>query len=175
MLFLKSFLLSLILIHTNAFSQPLVIKAGQVEFSAKAANSFAKFLEIEAHGGRVVDSNLVRKKHIISGTVTVDLTGFVTGMDTRDEHLHDDYLESSRYKTAVLTIDAADVKFGAFKGKLKIKENVAPIDGRFVLDGKGLMGQFEVKLKNYPSLGVPEYAGFALKDVITVSFISELE
>ena len=114
-----------------------------------------------------------------TGKFDLDLTGFDTGIDTRNEHMKEKYLETQKYPKATLTLEkvalpagfkpgqAADAKF---TGQLTVKDVSKPVEGTVKIASAAEMpatADFKFKLSDYP-VGVPKYMGITVADDVSV-------
>ncbi len=130
------------------------------------------FLEIEGEGAKVKGDVTVTPAGYV-GTLAVELKGYKTGIGLRDEHMHAKYLESAKYPTAELKLDAGNSgKSGKFCGVLTIKGVGKPIcgDAQVTDEGAGrrVKAKFKVNVKDYP-IGVPSYLGVTMAETVDVT------
>lgn len=136
-------------------------------------------LKIQGKGAKVEGAVDVEGKSA-TGEFKIDLAQFTTGIDTRDEHMKDKYLEVQKFPKATLKIESVElpegwapgtaVKDANFKGQLTVKDVTKPITGK-VSVGAGEMASkadFEMKLSDYPSVGVPSFKGITVADSVKV-------
>lgn len=109
--------LTLFIILTSANAATYIPK-GEVEFTAKG---FPSFITIKGKGKGIsgvieMEGNLLK-----SGKIQFPLKTLKTGMDLRDEHMHDKYLETKKYPMAILTLPQVTLeKSGTIEGSLKL-------------------------------------------------------
>jgi len=115
----------------------------------------------------------------LSGSFKVALSALKTGIDLRDEHMKEKYLETGKHPEASLTLDpiAVDLAKGgddlAFTGKLTVKGVEKPVSGTFDLEpekdgavkGKAV---FKVVIEDYP-IGVPSHLGVTVAESVEVT------
>jgi polyisoprenoid-binding protein YceI len=139
------------------------------------------FLRINGFGGKV-RGMLVDKSGMVSGRVWVDLSKYTTGSGTRDEHMHEKYLETGKFPKAVLDLNPVSFAEGSrnFTGSLKIKGKSKLVAGVISFHhGQGysahIKAKFDVSIPDYPSIGVPSWLGITVanKVEVTVDFIAE--
>lgn len=147
----------------------------KVEFHAEAIGGL---LDIDAKGGKV-DGTITLADDKVSGVLKVKLSDFKTGIEMRDNHMKDKYLEVSKYPEAILFLDPAKSSNNfEWKGLLEIKGQKAKITGKAkneTIEGKiKTEAEFKVKLSDYPVIGVPQYKDLTVKDeiIIKVKFTS---
>jgi polyisoprenoid-binding protein YceI len=116
-------------------------------------------------------------------TVVVPLTHLSTGIDLRDSHMKEKYLETGKYPTAELKVPRADLKLhkggegvqSEIKATLRLHGQEKPVTVKYqakpVPGGYEIVGSFRLNMTEY-GIAVPEYLGVTVKpDVeITASF-----
>ena len=128
--------------------------SGTVQFFAEATPGF---LEIEGSGGRFSGKLQIDGQNRASGEFVCDLKAFTTGIDLRDQHMKERYLEVSKFPTARLTV--AKVKLpgdgdtASFDGKLTLHGVTKPITGSIEHDEKNYVVRFKVKTSEF---GIPQ-------------------
>jgi len=136
------------------------------------------FLKIKGDGAKLRGkASLDQNK--ISGEFEVDLSPLTTGIDLRDEHMKEKYLETGKFPTAKLRLDPISYDGVVstidtdFSGYLTIKGTEKPISGKFT--AQGLLGanvegtaNFEIKMSDFP-IGVPSHLGVTVAESVKVS------
>jgi hypothetical protein len=107
---------------------------------------------------------------------TVGLGSLNTGIDLRDKHMKEKYLETSKYPNAVFTVDKSKVKVpgeGDVDGKLQLHGVTKPVKVHFKATGSDkdatVVGSAHVNMKDF-NIEVPSYLGVTVKPDVTVSF-----
>ena len=163
----------------TAEAEVWVPKTGTLNTVTWEAQGFPGFLRINGEGGKV-KGRMVERGGVLNGRFTVNLRKYTTGMDLRDEHMHDKYLQTKKYKTAILDIfnlpgDNGDKKF---KGELKIKGQTRPVVGDINLNRKGSLihveASFTVVITDYPAIGVPSFKGITVAEKVKVDAVFDL-
>jgi len=134
------------------------------------------FLRING-AGVAAEGKLLAEGGKVSGDLTVKLADLVTGIELRDRHLKEKYLQVDKYPTAKLTLkDVAYVqaKPGVADGVLTIKDQAKPVKVDFTLAGKDLVAKIKLSIKDYPAIGVPSYLGVTVADEVEVSIHASL-
>lgn len=131
--------------------------------------------EVACSGDWIVDgSNSTKSK------VSMDLTKLDTGIALRNKHLRDNYLNVTKFPTAVMTeIEAKDIdgliKKGVaskstFKGMLELHGSKKPIQGTYeVKDGNQYTGNFEIDLPDF-AVERPSFMGVKVVDKVFITF-----
>ena len=108
--------------------------------------------------------------------ISVGLNSLKTGIDMRDRHMKEKYLETSKYPSAVLQVE---------KAKLKVPTSGADIEGKLSLHGvtrtvrvhysangsvnkAAVSGTVRVNMKEF-GINVPSYLGVTVKPDVDVS------
>lgn len=146
----------------------------KIEFEAVGRPSMMK---VKGKGASA-DGQLAVENNLVSGLLKVDLAKLDTGIELRNEHMKDKYLEVQKYPTAELTLNPiqlpADWDLGkpyenSFTGKFKLHGVEQPISGKFkIQSNQALSAQFEIKLSDY-KIDIPSYLGVTIADVVKVN------
>lgn len=132
------------------------------------------FLKIRGEGAKLAGSaSIVDGK--LTGTFEVGLADLKTGIDMRDEHMKEKYLEVGKHPKALLVVDPLAVASGEgeyeFGGKLTVKGVEKPVSGKLNLDlGSDKAtgsAEFTIKLSDYP-IGVPSHLGVSVAETVDV-------
>jgi polyisoprenoid-binding protein YceI len=172
-------LFAALFICNMAHAKVWAVRTGTLNTVTWEAQGFPGFLRINGEGGRV-SGKVVERGGKISGRFIVDLRKFTTGMTLRDEHMHDKYLESGKYKRAFLDIRGVSFADGdhKFNGNLKIKNQTRPITGDIHFKRKGnrvhVEASMDVVISGYPSVGVPAYKGITVAEKVKVDAVFDL-
>lgn len=133
------------------------------------------FLKIRGEGGKLVGKATITDGKL-SGAFEVALGDLKTGIDLRDEHMKEKYLEVAKFPKATLTIDSLVVANGEkeydFNGKLTVKGVEKPVSGKLNLtlaadkaEGKA---SFKLQTGDYP-IGVPSHLGVTMAESVDVN------
>jgi hypothetical protein len=160
---LKMLLPIALALATSVAAAPLKIKDSSVSFEASG------IITIEGKGGKLVSKKLFSDGAYIWGVVEVPLKDFDTGMDLRNEHMRDKYLEVSRYPVASLVLKKIAVGSKSFKGSLTIKKDTREVSGKFSKKVDKVTASFDINLGDYPSIGTPSWKGVSMADEVTIS------
>jgi polyisoprenoid-binding protein YceI len=134
------------------------------------------FLKIKGEGARL-KGRLAADQGLLKGDLKADLVPLKTGIDLRDSHMHDKYLETKTNPTAELMLETIKFEKGTdgsceFTGSLVLKSVKKPIKGSCEITGVGkdalqVKASSEIKLEDYP-IGVPTYLGVKVADKVTI-------
>jgi polyisoprenoid-binding protein YceI len=154
---MKRFALALALFAAPAFAKTVT---GEASFQAKATPGF---MSINGTGAKVACKVDV-KDGKASGECQTDLTGLTTGIELRDSHMKEKYLETAKYPSAKLTLKDWPVTEAdsPFEGQLTIKDETKPVKGVAHVAGGKLHAAFQVTFADYPHIGAPEFKGIAV-------------
>jgi hypothetical protein len=124
--------------------------------------------------GKGTDVSL--KEHGESLVATVGLRSITTGIDLRDRHMTDKYLETTKYPYAVFTVEKSKVKSpgeGDIEGKLQLHGVSRTIRISYKASGSNkqalVTGSAQLNMKDF-NIAVPSYLGVTMKPEVTVSF-----
>lgn len=113
-------------------------------------------------------------------TVTVPLAAFKTGIDLRDKHMKEKYLEVQKYPQAELSVARSALKIPAVgqeasqeaDGKLSLHGQTHPIKFQYQAKRNGdsfaVHGTMRLNMKDY-GIDVPSYLGVTVKPDIDVA------
>lgn len=164
---------SLLALSALIYSAPLLaapqmyeVAKGQVEFKAKG---FPTFITISGKSPKVM-GELKLNENKASGIFKLPLTSLKTGMELRDEHMTEKYLEVEKYPEATLTLKEFDLKEeGEAMGVLKLHnvEKSIPISYTSERDGETLKVKtdFKLVLSDF-AIDIPSFQGITVaKDI----------
>jgi polyisoprenoid-binding protein YceI len=184
---LKIILMSLVFVIAaapNSFSATAEYKFtpehGKITFLAVG---YPSAIKIRGEGTGADGTMKVADKSI-QGSLAFKLETLKTGIELRDEHMKDKYLDVSKYPTALLritelTMATADVaknlKDAPFKGFLTLKGVEKPVTGTVTTTGSGsdvnVKAAFPIKLSDY-KIDVPTYLGITVAEDVSVQIES---
>lgn len=128
------------------------------------------FLRINGVGG-ASEGTLTTAAGRVSGDLTVSLDSYRTGVELRDKHMKEKYLEVAKFPTAKLSLTdqpLTEGKESSADALLTIKGVTKPVKLTYTLTGKALTAKFKINIKDYPSLGVPSHLGVTVADEVEV-------
>lgn len=160
--------LSTLMYSSALFAAPQMyeVAKGQVEFKAKG---FPTFITISGKSPKVI-GELKLNENKASGMFKLPLASLKTGMDLRDEHMTEKYLEVGKYPEATLTLKEFDLKEeGEAMGILKLHnvEKTIPITYSSERDGNVLKVKtdFKLVLSDF-AIDIPSFQGITVaKDI----------
>jgi polyisoprenoid-binding protein YceI len=169
---------ALVTLGAPAFAavQSISAKGGDVEFLAIGKPSFIKI-----HGkGSAAAGKLTVEGEKVSGQFEFELNSLGTGIETRDNHMKNKYLEVGKFPKAALELKSATpikgwslkkpaVKDAEFNGVLTLHGVSKPVTGKFqVTDSGGVSVDFKVKLTDY-DVAIPQFAGITVADEVEIT------
>lgn len=173
---MKTLFVVTLLGFTTAQAATLQTTKGHVEFLA-----IGKPSAIKIRGkGDDLKSSLQYADKSVAGTFTFNMDSLTTGIDMRDTHMKEKYLETGKFKNAELTLkptalakdvckDDTVIEKAPFEGTLKLHGVEKPVKGDF--DVKAQKGQghaqirFNTNITDY-SIDIPVYLGIKVADQV---------
>ena len=147
---------------------PFKVGSGNVEFKAKG---FPTFITITGKSTEVMGNlDFDQQTMMASGTFTLPLSSLKTGMDLRDEHMTEKYLEVNKYPNATLTLKPFKLEDeGEVKGTLKLhdveKEVMIKYTSSKSADALKVQTEFDLVLGDY-KIDIPSFQGITVaKDI----------
>ncbi len=159
------------LLCANAYAATWTFVDSTVTFHGRAA-----LVSVDGEKSTVVGS-LVETTKGLEGVLVVDLKPFKTDNELRDSHLHQKYLETTKYPAAKLALKDVAFKDGAaapWCGELTVKVDTQHVCGHYTLVGSNLEAEFTLDLAKIPSLGIPAWAGATMSDTVTVKIVAKV-
>ncbi len=165
------FLTALFLVSSGAFGAPVRVKDSGISFVAKA------------NVGLVIEgttSALLVSEDAKNVTLVVELGGLTTGVDLRDKHMRERYLEVPKFPTASLVIEKACLalpeagdKSGECAGAFTLHGETKGVVVKFkaTVTGSGATTSVDASFSaNFMDHGVeePKYLGIKLKPTVEV-------
>ena len=119
----------------------------------------------------------------VTGELKVDIASFNTGIDMRDHHMKEKYLEVEKFPTATLAIKKATIGDTAslpkdidFEGELTLHGVAQPVKGKAHVEKQGadftFTANFPVKITDH-KIDIPTYGGIKIADEVTVEVASK--
>lgn len=107
--------------------------------------------------------------------ISVGLATLKTGIDLRDRHMKEKYLETSKFPRATFTVDKSQLKLPGeadAEGKLTLHGVTHPAKVHYAAKGTNkqltITGSLRLNMKDY-GIDVPSYLGVTVKPDVTVS------
>lgn len=156
-----------------------------VEFLAVGKPSL---LKINGSGAKLI-GNIEILANQVKGEFKVLLKDLTTGIELRDKHMKEKYLEVDKFPEAIFTISKIDLPtdfliqkklFSAvpFEGKIKIKGVDQEIKGNADVDTTGSLIIIKTEFKSQISsfhIDIPSYLGIKVADEVTIKTAMKLK
>lgn len=166
-----------ITISTQAFAvENLHVEAANssIEFLAKGSPGF---LKIQGTEGKL-KGTLALNDSKLNGELVADLNLFKTGIDLRDQHMKEKYLETGKFPQATLKIDnqainLASTEKQSLQGLLTLHGVTKPVALEAIVkktDAKkyDVQSSFKIVLSDF-GIDVPKYLGITVAEDVTVA------
>ncbi len=119
-------------------------------------------------------SSMMHSKGSVRIESALELDQLKTGIDLRDEHMKEKYLEIKKYSQAKLIIENlaipenTEIKDQEFSGTLNLHGKEAPVKGVFNMSKDRLVeAEFKIKLTDY-GIEIPEYMGINVAETVNI-------
>lgn len=164
---MKVFMTVAFLILSSTILASTITTSGKVEFIAKG---FPTFITINGKGDGVKGDLEITGNQVKKATFTFPLKSLKTGMDLRDEHMHEKYLESGKFPEAKLVLSEFPLnESGEVTGKLKLHNVEKQIKVQYQREGQEplrLNAEFKVLLEDF-GIEIPSFQGITVaKDIL---------
>lgn len=149
---------------------------GKIEFKTKG---WPSLITIKGEG-EGVQGQLINKDGKLNGQLQFQLSTLKTGIDLRDTHMKDKYLEVKSFPTATLTLSDVVVPKNLqgdiqFKGAMKLHGKTKNVEITGTLknsSGKiSMTATIPIKLTDF-SIPIPNYKGITVAETVNISFAS---
>ena len=175
---MKLVLAFLFLFEAGAHAVAVKSRSGEVSFLAKGNPGFMK-IEGKSSGG--LTGELDPGNTGAPGVFTFAMKNLGTGIELRDEHMKEKYLEVGKHPKAIFELveiklpnplPAGDFEKDApFKGKLTVKGVTKEVSGvaKLKKEGSNLTGnvEFATTVKSF-NIELPSFAGITMADEVNV-------
>ncbi len=171
---MKRLIFFVMLVVKFASAAELISQSGTVKFTAIGKPGFLK-IRGESKGS-YPNGKIKIDKNAINGEFSFDLKSLDTGIELRNEHMKDKYLEVSKYATAKLTLtpitspssELKDMK-EKFTGELSLHGVTKKIDGNYQYWGKDkkVKADFEIKVSDF-KIDIPKYLGVTVSETVQI-------
>jgi polyisoprenoid-binding protein YceI len=166
--------------QSEVFSYRLDPTSVQVDFEAVGNPSALKI-----HGKcSQLKADLRTESNRVSGSVVFPLDCLETGIELRDRHMKEKYLETARFPESRLVLEGVNPARGeqSFQGMLSLHGVSRLVQGKFTLTdakdqkeekmegshGVGVQARFTIKLTDF-QIQLPSFAKITVADEVTVS------
>lgn len=146
-------------------SPSIAIASGHCEAHAEA---FLGVLEFDITGCKI-EGDMNYKDGELSGDFFVVLDNLDTGLELRNEHMREKYLETKKYDKARFVLSPLKLGEKNFSGKLTLHGVSKQISGKVISSNeKSLKVSFQVDLSDF-KIATPEYKGISIAKNINFS------
>lgn len=171
---MKTIIISSLLATSLTFANTLSFKSTDGKVSA-SAKGMPTLISINAQG-KGIEGSIEHKDAKLSGVINFDLSSLDSGVELRDEHMKDKYLEVGKFKISTLVLkDVAVENLSsefAFVGELELHGVKKEVKGTAQIDGDNLSADFTLSLKDY-GIEIPSYLGITVSDKVKIKVESK--
>lgn len=178
-------MLALILISAQfvhpASASTFVAKAGEVKFIATGKPGFLK-IKGESKG-KGPAGKITITDGAATGEFTFELASLDTGIDLRNDHMKNKYLEIGKFPLARLAIDRLTISDGELKngfkkeftGKLTLHGVSKDLKGTLSFDGgkSAASATFEILVSDF-KIDIPAYMGVTVSEKVAIEVATNL-
>ncbi len=167
----------LLIININVANASKVISS-KVKFQATGKPAF---LKINGEGKLGVTKLKIVGNKLI-GSIEVDLNELDSGIELRDNHLKENYLETKKYPKAILYLDHADLLKGSSENTLEavlelhgVKKTIEFIS-TIKINEKVLTveSEFSIKLSDF-KIAIPSFQGITVSKIVKLNITAKIE
>jgi polyisoprenoid-binding protein YceI len=159
-----------------------VFVPGDAGAQLKSAGASVSFTAVGPAGMKIngTTSELAVKDDAQKITVTVPLANLKTGIDLRDKHMREKYLQVAQFPNAELEVSRASLNLpadgsnaaGSGQGTMKIHGKSKPVTFKYTAKRAGttyeVSGNVQVNVKDY-GIEIPSYMGVTVKPDVDVA------
>lgn len=158
---------------------------GRTEFKAVGRPSAIKILGEGSGPEGEIKTSKVGEDLLLNGEVQVNLDSLKTGISLRDEHMKEKYLETAKFKKAVLKFKDSKLARAALlagdevktTAQLAFREIEKPVEIILKMNKENqsfkILSQFQIRLSEF-QVPVPTYAGITVADFVDVKVETKL-
>lgn len=165
---MKKLILMTLFVQIIAAKAATYLPQGSVEFTAKG---FPTFITIKGRGEGITGVLEMEENELLGATIQFPLNTLKTGMDLRDEHMHEKYLETKKYPNATLTITKTSLKdSGSMEGILKLHNVSKNVTIHYEAEGRNPLvtkAYFSIVLGDF-GIDIPSFQGITVAKEIKV-------
>ncbi len=167
-------LLILLLFITSAQAEVLKLSQGQVEFKAKAKPAL---ISIDGKSN-LLSGTLTGEDNIFDGNFDLELTSLDTGIELRDDHLKNKYLEIEKFPNAKLSFTKTRIEKNKeinFEAKLNLHGQEKMVQGIATLnDDNRLEAEFKINLSDF-GIDIPSFKGITVAKEVKIKVNGKVE
>jgi polyisoprenoid-binding protein YceI len=158
----------------DKFSKAEAAKLGEAKFDAIGNPGL---LTISGEKGNIT-GKYMRMDGKLSGSFDLLLNTLQTGMDLRDKHMREKYLETGKFPKTTLTVENVDLPkdgYFGFSGNLLLHGKTNKVNGDCLLkDAIKLECKFKILLSEY-GIQTPEWMGVSIAKDVALTILIELK
>jgi len=162
----KIYIVTLFLI-TNAHAATLTLSQGKVEFKAKGKPAL---ISIDGRS-TLVSGTLKGEKNQFDGEFDLELASLDTGIELRDDHLKNKYLEVEKFPKAKLTFQNIKIEKNNevnFKAKLTLHGHEKDVSGTALLNDENMLNaDFKINLADF-GIEIPSFQGITVAKEVRI-------
>jgi polyisoprenoid-binding protein YceI len=173
---MKNFIFNFLVLSINSICHSAVYKLsadqGQITFLAKGKPAL---ISIKGEGAGA-SAQLLEKDSMLNGVVSFQLDTLKTGIELRDDHLKNKYLEVEKFPTATLTFSNFKIPDDLtseipFNGILNLHGIDQPIQGLVTINKESkqqkLKADFKIKLSQF-KIEIPSFKGITVAEDVQI-------
>lgn len=148
---------------------------GTVSFTAKGKPALIKI-----HGkGQGFQGKIQEENGILNGELKFELKTLKTGIELRDEHLHEKYLQTNKFPQATLKIQKLEKILPEskrpFEGLLTLHGVEQPVTGEISTsaDNKTVTASFMISLSKF-AIDIPSFQGLTVAEEVEVNIETQV-
>lgn len=164
---MKKILITTILLIANAQGAILTLSQGNIEFNAKGKPAL---ISIDGTS-ELLNGILKSHNNQFDGEFDLELTSLNTGIELRDDHLKNKYLEVEKFPKAKLTFKNIKIERNSetnFKANLMLHGQENEVNGIALLsDQNELMAEFTINLADF-GIEIPSFQGITVAKEVKI-------
>lgn len=173
---------STLLVLAASMAAAFVLVPGDAGAQLKSAGASVSFTAVGPAGMKIIGttSDLVVKDDAQKIAVAVPLANLKTGIDLRDRHMRDKYLQVDQFPTAELEVSRSSLNLpadganaaGTGQGTMKIHGKTKPVSFKYTAKRSGasydVSGTVQLNVKDF-GIEIPSYMGVTVKPDVDVA------
>jgi polyisoprenoid-binding protein YceI len=176
-LFIRSLFLSIILgVNTKESFGSSILKLQDASASLQATGK-PGFLRINGEGALADGEFIIDGTDLIGGEIKVHLDSLKTGLELRDQHMKEKYLETGRFPVAIFKLDPIKLPLSKFESETNLqgiltihgisKPATLKIEGEKSENGFEGSATADLNVTDF-EIKIPEYLGIKVADKVKI-------
>lgn len=172
---LKTSIFTLLFVFSSSLASAMAVKTGEIQFTAIGNPGF---LKIKGKSKDTFPKGILKwSDQGLSGEFQFSLEGLKTGIELRDEHMKEKYLEIKKFPMAILDLDPMKIDpekldeshDGNFQGNLSLHGVSKKVSGKYKYDSneKKIAAEFEIKVSDF-GIEIPSYLGITVGEKVNI-------